>query len=271
MKVDYLFLIPLNPESASNDMRRALRKLCLEQVSAIKASKRVWLLGTDTSPHPDFEAIKTAGRSKEDKLYEAGFLLEKEVDTARYLVRLDDDDLVNPAVFDAAVNYPDFDCLYDHTHWFYDLSSGRCSTQQRPWIPNTAIHAMHHAVQRIPAIGGSTLADDENFLFACDHSRAWHAYYTGKNLVRTDKDNPLYLRVLSPRSRSAGGSDDFKTTFPYYLQRFGTWKSHFPFQEDTMRPQLIDLWEKQEDALEEWSLPSKSFVSRFLNKIKSSK
>jgi hypothetical protein len=271
MKVDYLFLIPLNPESASNDMRRALRKICLEQVSAIKASKKVWLLGTDNSLHPDFEAIKTAGRSKEDKLFEAGFLLEREKDTARYLVRLDDDDLVNPAVFDAAAKLPDFDCFYDHTHWFYDMSSGRCSTQQRPWIPNTAIHRMEHAMMKVPALGGSTLAGDDNFLFACDHSRAWHAYYTGMNLVKADQNNPLYLRVLSPRSRSAGGSDEFQETFPYYLQRFGTWKSHFPFQQEKLHPMLKQIWEGNEGPLREWTLPSKSFVSRFLNKIKTAK
>lgn len=268
MTVDYLFLIPLNPESASNDMRRALRKVCLEQVSRITASKQVWLLGTDTSPVPGFEAIKTAGRSKEDKLFEAGFLLEKQAPSARYLVRLDDDDMVNPAVFDAAAAYPDFDCLYDNTHWFYDMSSGRCATQQRPWIPNTAIHAMEHAMKRVPAIGGSTLAGNENFLFACDHSRAWHAYYTGMRTRTTDPNNPLYLRILSPRSRSAGGSDEFEQTFPYYLQRFGTWKSPFPFEADTLHPTLKHIWESHEGPLRKWQLPGKSFVSRFLKKIK---
>jgi hypothetical protein len=267
MTTDYLFLIPLTPDSASSDMRRALRKLCFAQISKLKASKKVWLLSESEVEDPDFEVVKTSGYSKEDKLFEAGFLLQKQAPQARYLVRLDDDDLINPAVFDAAAAQ-DFDCLYDPMHWFYDLSSGRTSAQKRAWIANTAIHRMEHALAMVPARGGSRLAAGTNFLFACDHSQAWHLYYADKNAVQTNTDHPLYLRILSPRSRSSGGSDDFENTFPFYLQRFGSWNSPFPFEEVALHPQLEALWTEREGPLREWKLPQKSFVSRFLNKMK---
>lgn len=267
MTTDYLFLIPLTPDDASSEMRRALRKLCFAQLSKLKATKRVWLLSESEVDDPDFEVVRTRGISKEDKLYEAGFILEKQPDIARYLVRLDDDDLINPAVFDAAAK-GDFDCLYDSIHWFYDLSSGRCSAQQRPWIANTAIHKMAHALTQVKAMGGSRLAADTNFLFACDHSQAWHLYYTGKKTEQTDPDHPLYLRILSPRSRTSGGSDDFDRTFPYYLARFGNWGSPFPFDADELEEALKTLWRAKEGKLREWNLPERSYVSRFLNKLK---
>lgn len=266
MTTEFLFLIPLTPDKDSSEMRKALRKLCFAQLSKLKASKRVWLLSESEVDDPDFEVIRTTGFTKEDKLYEAGFMLENQPDIARFLVRLDDDDLINPEVFDAAAG-GNFDCLYDPVHWFYDLSSGRCSAQKRPWIANTAIHKMEHGLATVPAAGGSRLAADTNFLFACDHSRSWHLYYGDKNTEQTDPDVPLYLRILSPRSRSSGGGDDFEKTFPYYLQRFGPWKSPFPFDEEELLPALKNLWIEREGALREWNLPEKSFVSRFLNKL----
>lgn len=267
MITDYLFLIPLTPDHASSDMRKALRKLCFAQLSKLNATKRVWLLSESEVDDPDFEVVKTRGFSKEDKLFEAGFLLKEQPQLARYIVRLDDDDLINPEVFDAAAT-GDFDVMYDAVHWFYDLSSGRCSAQKRPWIANTAIHKAEHALAMVPARGGSRLAAETNFLFACDHSQAWHRYYADRNAQVCDPDHPLYLRILSPRSRTSGGSDDFENTFPFYLQRFGSWKSPFPFEAEALHSALKELWINREGALREWKLPQKSFASRFLNKMK---
>ncbi len=271
MALDYLFLIPLTPDKASSKMRKALRKLCFAQLSKLKASKRVWLLSESAYDDPDFELVKTRGISKEDKLFEAGFLLEQEKELPRYLVRLDDDDLINPAVFDRMAEAPDFDCLHDPVHWFYDLSSGRCSAQKRPWIANTAIMRTEHALAKVPAMGGSKLASDTNFLFACDHSQAWHLYFNGRDVRHSDENDPIYLRILSPRSVSSGGSDDFDLTFPFYLRRFGSWKSPFPFDKETLEPELRSLWIEMEGPLRDWKLPEKSFVSRFLNKLNPTK
>ncbi len=271
MTADFLFLIPLTPDSASNEIRRELRKRCFAQLERLQATKKVWLLGDFETDHPDFEVVSTRSITKEDKLFEAGFMLEKRPDIARFLVRLDDDDMINPALFDAIARMDDFDAYTDRTHWFYDLSSAHCSAQERTWMPNTIIHRFDHAIQKVKARGGSTLAGDTNFLFACDHSKSWHFYYTGKNVKVADPRNPVYLRILSPKSRSAGGSDDFEKTFPHYLMRFGTWKSMFPFDEEILAPALKDIWTKYEGPLRNWVFPKKSFVSRFLNKIKTTK
>lgn len=266
MKVDYLFVIPLTPESAGNQIRKELRDCCFEQITKLKASKKVWLLGPYHTNLPDFEVIETKGESKEDKLFEVGFLVNRTPEMARYLVRLDDDDMINPELFDKLAAL-DVDCMADRMHWFYDLSSARCSAQERPWIPNTAIQKMEHALTKVKSLGGSALAGDQNFLFALDHSKAWHKYYTGKAIHYTSPEEPLYLRILSPRSRTAGGSDDFENTFPIYLSRFGTWKSPFPFEKETLLPKLKAIWTNNEGELRNWVFPQKTFVSRFLNRI----
>lgn len=265
MQVDYLFLIPLMPAEKLDAQRAALRRLCFSQLRALEASYRVWLLGDMEDEIADFEFIKVKGVSKEDKLWEAGKILEAGyTPPAKYVVRLDDDDLINPEVFDALAG-EEFDCCTDRHHTFYDLSSGKVSSQKRNWFPNTVIHRFKHAMQKVPVQGGSTLAGKSNFLFACDHSRAWHLYYADKSVEYTPKENPLYMRVLNPGSITAQQTSN--NEYAGYLSGFGSWKSPFPLKNAELQNELKEIWFQENDSFKEYGFPNKSILKRVFERI----
>lgn len=265
MQVDYLFLIPLMPIAKMNPQRSALRKLCFSQLRKLNCSYRVWLLGDIEKNDTDFEIIKVKGVSKEDKLREAAKMLEASVvPPAKYLVRLDDDDLINPEVFDAFAK-EDFDCCTDRYHSFYDLSSGKVSSQKRNWFPNTTILRYNHAMQKVPVQGGTALTGKRNFLIACDHSRAWHLYFADKKVKYTLKNKCLYLRILNPGSITA--RKNTHTEYGEYLSGFGTWSSPFPLKDLSLQEDLKDIWFHENDSFEEYEFPEKGILKRMIERI----
>lgn len=268
MPSDFLFLIPLTPERFLDPQRRELQKLCFEQLEKLTCTKRVWLLGDGKFSQKDFESIQLKGDTKEDKLMEVGQILEKAYSpVAKYIVRLDDDDLINPAVFDRMAN-KDFDVCYDKHHWFYDISSARVGNQERAWIANTAIHKYERALQKVEALGGSPKAGDTNFLIACDHSQAWTPFYKNKKSVHLPSKTPLYLRILSPGSITAKNQNgQNQDEYFSYLTTFGNWNQDFPF-EDEVADKLKTIWIQNEGDLKEWSFPKKNLISRVLTKFK---
>jgi len=269
MPADFLFLIPTTPENLLDDQRRELQLLCFNQLLKLKSTIKVWILGESNFQHVNFELHKIDAPSKEDKLFYAGQQLESlEEIPAKYLVRLDDDDLINPEVFDK-VSGLNFDIAYDRHHWFYDLSSGMTSSQKRAWIPNTAIHRMDMAMEKVQRIGGSELAGKENYLFACDHSRAWQAYYEGKKVAHSNRETPLYLRVLNNSSRTARHSagDESKNEYFRYLKTFGNWDKRFPLN-SSLKSQLLEIGQLGGRSLESWNFPKPSLLQRIKSKIR---
>ena len=269
MQIDFLFLIPITPKNLLNDQRRALQSLCFNQLLELQSSYRVWLLGEADFFSDNFEQIELNASSKEDKLYLAGQKLESmKVFPARYLVRLDDDDLINPVVFDELAS-EQFDIAYDSHHCFYDLSSGLTSSQKREWIPNTAIHRMEMALEKVDKVGGSELAIEKNYLMACDHSKAWKSFYRGKKIKQSDPSKPIYLRVLNNSSRTALGSasNDSKNEYFRYLKTFGSWKSPFPL-ENELKNELLRIGKLGGRSLENWNFPKMSLLQRIKRKIR---
>lgn len=268
MPADFLFLIPLTPERFLDPQRRELQKLCFEQLERLTCSKQVWLLGDGEFSQKDFQSVQLNGDTKEDKLFEVGQMLEKSKNPlAKYIVRLDDDDLINPVVFDKMAN-EDFDVCYDKHHWFYDISSAQTGNQERAWIANTAIHKYDKALQKIKALGGSPKAGESNFLFACNHSQAWMPFYKDLKVVQLPSNTPLYLRILSPGSITAkiqnGQNQD---EYFSYLTTFGNWNNKFPF-DNQIAENLKAIWIQNEGALKEWNFPRNNLISRVLTKFK---
>lgn len=272
MKIETLFLIPLTPAEMLDDSRESLRKLCFRQIAGLKSSYRVWLLGdfVNTLNLPEhFEVISTEGKTKEDKLFEAGKLLEiNSKDSFQHLVRLDDDDLINSSVFDSN-SHGGFDCCVDSKHWFYDLSSGLLSSQERDWFPNTMIHSFANAMTKVPAIGGSEKAGKENYLFACDHSRAWKNYYENRKIEWVSGGNPLYIRVLNPGSITASakeisGKDDYRI----YLSTFGDWKADFPFDNRGLEQDLKNIWTDTSGELKTYTFPKRTVLTKIIQRLR---
>jgi len=269
MPADFLFLIPTTPENLLDDQRSELQLLCFNQILKLKSSRKVWILGDSKFQHDDFEVHNINASSKEDKLFLAGKKLESlKEPPAKNLVRLDDDDLINPEIFDK-LSRLSFDIAYDTHHWFYDLSSGLTSSQKRAWIPNTAIHRMDMAMEKVHRIGGSELSGKENYLFACDHSRAWQAFYEGKKVAHSNRENPLYLRILNNSSRTARHSagDESKNEYFRYLKTFGNWEKRFPLK-SSLKRELLEIGQLGGRSLESWNFPKPSFLQKIKSKIR---
>jgi len=241
--VDYLFIIPASPDLEKGSLRQELQKLCFQQLQKLEASYMVWLLGDADVEHSSFRKVICSGKSKEDKLKEAGDELNEMPRLAKYLVRLDDDDLINPHVFDnmATLN---FDIAFDKKHFFYDLATDLTSCQKRAWVPNTAILNYNSALTKVVAIGGAHTIDGMNYLFACDHSQAWHPFFEKMNVVHPEE--PIYLRILNPQSITAGGPKQFsKKNYFRYLDGFGTWRAPFPSSLVSVKFNLQSIRKKQ--------------------------
>jgi len=247
--IDYLFLIPTSPNLEEDSLRRGLQRLCFEQVKKLDAIFVVWLLGDAEVDHPHFKRIHCEGSSKEEKLKEAGDQLADMPRLAKYLVRLDDDDLINPEVFDRLAQ-ANFDIAYDRKHFFYDLATDLASSQKREWIPNTAIMDFEKAMTKVDArslsvaeVGGAVTEDSMNYLFACDHSQAWHPFFKGKQTVK--EKEPIYVRILNPQSITAGGGREFdENKYFRYLQGFGSWKAELPDALTSVKSELEEIRQK---------------------------
>ncbi|HKK40652.1 MAG TPA: hypothetical protein VJ949_14620 [Cryomorphaceae bacterium] len=240
--LDYLFLIPTSPNLEEGSLRRDLQRLCFQQVKKLDATFVVWLLGDAEVDHPHFKKIDCEGTSKEEKLKEAGDRLADMPRLAKYLVRLDDDDLINPEEFDRLAK-ANFDIAYDRKHFFYDLATNLASSQKREWIPNTAIMDFNHALTKVEAKGGAETEDDKNYLFACDHSRAWHPFFKGMRTIK--EKEPIYVRILNPQSITAGGTGEFdENKYFRYLQGFGKWRAELPAALTDVKSELENIRQK---------------------------
>ncbi|MEM9052268.1 MAG: hypothetical protein AAGC47_09475 [Bacteroidota bacterium] len=259
--LDFLFLVPLSPNLEEETLRGELQKLCFKQLDALSSSYQVWLLGEHDVDHQNFKSISCKGVSKEDKLKEVGDLLTKENQVAKYLVRLDDDDLINPKVFDSLAGQK-FDIAFDEKHCFYDLATNMSSVQERNWIPNTAVLKYSDALTRVKAIGGAKTEDGINYLFACDHSQTWHPYFENSDSIRLIE--PLYVRILNPSSITANVSGEFsEKNYFRYLQGFGTWEAQLPYSMSHLEDSLQRIRQKYFGLPLKFK-PKKSFFRRIL-------
>ena len=189
-----------------------------------------------------------------------------------YIIKLDDDDIILPNTLQVASKL-DFDCYCDAYHTFYDISSGIITQQKRNWIASTCIHKKEHAFKNFsPEILHSNFI---NSLFYGDHGRDWINYYKTKNIIYTSKENPVYVRVLSPTSITAGAkifpvkliSNIDMPTYYNYLKNFGTWnlstiKSFKIFQDD-----LRKNWESF-SGMKQSKIPNIPFIEKLKTKIK---
>ncbi len=234
--------MPASPNIQRDSLRGSLQTLCFSHLSKLKATYTVLVLGNTEVSLQGITVFDCKSVSKEEKLKEVGDYLATRDQLARYLVRLDDDDFINTDVFDQLAEKK-FDIAYDRKHFFYDLATGKSSLQKRDWIPNTAVHDYAKALEIIPSIGGASTLDGKNYLFACDHSRAWHPFY--ERLSSTHPKEPVYMRVLNPQSITALDAGSFsENEYFRYLEKFGRWNAKIPDSMRDLIPQLESIREK---------------------------
>lgn len=240
MSKRFLFITPLTPKR----ILTPLRSLLFEQyINALKKQSYTnWeaiLIGEEDNVDGNIKYLSVKAESKEIKLiFAKEYILSLKI-KPDYIIRIDDDDVINPFVLERIADL-DFDCYVDAHHAFYDLTTGMISLQKREWFANTVIHKYEHAMKE--------MEEDQIPLIQCDHSKAWVNFYKNKKILFADKRSPIYLRILSPTTVTSGihGNnkstlekyDDFKsnvvklrsledvdfTAYKSYIKGFGTWK-----------------------------------------------
>lgn len=214
MSKRFLFITPLTPKHLLTPLRELLFNQFLFALN--NQSYPNWeaiLIGDEEKTEGKIKYLKVQALSKEIKLIFAKEYILNLKEKPDYIIRIDDDDIINPFVLEK-ISGLEFDCYADNYHAFYDIVSGKISQQNRPWLANTVIHKYEHAMIEYGV--------DKTPLFLCDHSKSWHDYYKDKKVIFSSKKHPIYLRVLSPTSITAE-TNELKS-YNLYLKGFGKWK-----------------------------------------------
>lgn len=220
----FLFIIPLTPLDRLTEERKLLQTTCFNLL--IKQTYKHWkalLIGEYTpeiiSDQNYFIQINYNG-TKEQKLKIAcDFIVNNSIDTD-YVIRLDDDDFINPYILSEIKNLQ-FDVFVDSYHHFLCYFRKKYTRQFRPWFPNTFIIRKKIALIKKEHVSVHELFnDDQRYLIENDHQNIHH-YFTKnkKKIIINRKNYPLYLRTINLSSITASYSKDFND----YMNTFGIW------------------------------------------------
>jgi hypothetical protein len=224
MPKSFLFIIPLTPVSHLTADRRILRKLCFDVLSQqTYPNWKALLVGNpidEVNYGGNFIQLEFEGH-KEEKLQKATEYVLSAGLSGDYIIRLDDDDVFNPGLL-KKLECVNFDLYVDKYHSFWDSSTGRVSQKIRYWFPNTCIHKREHALSVFGAFppGEYTRFKDQPFLIENEHND-FHFYYNQQHqIIFSEKNDPLYLRILNPGSITSLQAQDYSD----YINHFGYWK-----------------------------------------------
>ena len=214
----FLIVTTLHPKSLlAGNIRYELFKLYRKSINSINYSNFKVLISSDKEVELDEEYIflKSASETKEKRLVEVKEHLLKNEYKFDYILRLDDDDIINPFAFQK-VNTLNCDVYTDEYHSFLDFETGKIAQQKREWFPNTTILKYELAFEN--------LFLDNALFFNYQHSY-WHHYLKEKsiNIQYASKSNPLYVRALNKASITS--NLDGENVYANYLKGFGNWKS----------------------------------------------
>ena len=256
----YCFIIPRTPVSHRTPERERLWSLALK--SLFIQTSQDWqaiIIGPVEKELEDdkrFLFIEHDLLDKRKKVVEAvRFIIEHQLNFD-YLIRFDDDDLINRNILhDISLQSMNFNCIVDRFHAFLESDYKLVSLQEREWFPNTCAHAFDDAVQVVK------YGDEENFLIAHDHSVSWHKYYKEKAVQYTDKQSPFYLRVISKTSITS----NLKKSYFDYLSSFGDW--NFNMDDFKQFNEIRDNDNKNKSVMKKTAFRYMIAVRRLKNRI----
>lgn len=249
----FLFITHLTPKRYRSPLREEL--ISIMQSSLLGQTYTAWQalwIGEEERLNGNIREVKVLNGNREElgrslrETYARPDVRDM-IAACNYIVKLDDDDVISADILEK-VSRLEFDCYCDEYHTFYDIMSGIVTQQKRNWIASTSIHKKEHALilpgRNTP---GANLIDS---LFYTDHAKDWINYYAEKNLKYAERGAPVYLRVLSPTSITAGAgirrvlaANDIDLQRYYtYRRQFGTWKSKHITGFAPYLPQLNRVW-----------------------------
>jgi hypothetical protein len=242
-----VFITHLSPQGIRSSLRQVLIETMEKSLHAQTYPhwRALWI-GENEREDDKIKEIAYSKNNPLKEVYTRADVLEF-INDCDYLVKLDDDDIIMPYTLERGLQH-DFDVYCDNYHTFYDCSSGVLTQQKRPWIASTCIHKKEHAWAK--QIGEGQADNFVNSLFYASHGRDWITFYANKKIVYAQPEFPVYVRVLSPTSITAGAK-----TFPVksiadielkqyhkYLRQFGIWSPQNITAFDQFRPLLENGW-----------------------------
>ena len=227
MSNTFIFVIPLTPESNLTPLRKELQQLCFKTLLSQTYSNWKALLVGAVAPKGlednRFIHISEEGY-KELKLQHAVKYIQETNLKSDYIIRLDDDDLINPSILKYYATSR-ADVIVDLSQWFIEWESKRISKDFKPWFANTVLHKREHALAEFGVIAREGVSQINSYvpLIATNHA-LMHIYYKGKNIKFAPRNKPIYLRVINPDSITSNNSQSYQG----YLRNFGLWKKQIP-------------------------------------------
>lgn len=267
----FLFLTHSTPLSKRTSLRHSLNRIYIQAlISQSYANWNVAVLGDSIASDDDrfhffdLPDVSTAEKHKHVLDLFKSDSFKKLLDSADYIVKLDDDDIISPSLLDTLKEF-NGDLYYDSYHTFFDITKGSLTQQKRPWIASTCVHKKEHALAEWKSEGASSVG---NLLYS-DHSKSWHLYYSKYNIQDAARKHPVYMRILSPSSitaaHTAASSNDTAVAFNEYLKKFGNWDAVPVNDFDCYMELLHQVWKNFSGK--SWEVGRKSRFS-FFNWIK---
>lgn len=247
----FLFITHITPKAKRSGLRQDLIDIYYKGLlSQTYAHWKVLILGEGNVVDERFTVVPLIDGTKEEKFADKKIIYNSEhvvalVNEADYIVKLDDDDVISPTILDHLKNFQG-DMYCDRNHCFYNLAGGQITNQKRNWMASTCVHKREHAFAPWTGEGSSV---DGTVLYS-EHSKAWQAYYADKKVVIADPKHPVYMRVLSPTSITAGarnkkvnkvGDVDWNG-YQTYLSGFGNWQDPSICDFDEYLDSLKQAW-----------------------------
>jgi hypothetical protein len=243
----FLFITHLTPKAKRSALREGLLELMDESLKAQSYNEwKALRIGEEERTEGPIQTVDAASTESLRAVYLRPDV-KALIDWADYIVKLDDDDIILPHTLEIASKM-EFDLYADRFHTFHDITTGRTTQQQRPWIAAACIHKKEHA---ITLNRGEGVADNFiNSLFYGEHGRDWIAYYSKRNIRFAQPTTPVYVRVLSPSSKSSGAisfpahslADIDMKAYTAYVRGFGSW-NHYPIRNfASYLPKLQKVW-----------------------------
>ena len=249
MSKKFLFITHLSPLAIRSSLRQGLIESMQKSLynQSYKNWKALWI-GEREFEDDHIKEVKLNGKNELSSVYSRKDVLDY-INDCDYIVKLDDDDIILPNTLKIASGF-DFDCYCDAYHTFYDISSGVLTQQKRPWIASTCIHKKEHAL--IHQNGEEKAENFVNSLFYGNHAKDWITFYKNKKVIYADKKNPVYVRILSPTSITAGAktfpvksiNDTDMIHYYKYLKEFGVWHNVILNQFEQFKSDLSASWFK---------------------------
>jgi len=190
----FLIIIAHTPGPYRTAFRDLLFARCLESLQNIQYDLwECWVISDETKQTGNIKFLDFPAVTKKEKIIAA---LDHYTETRQsfdYVMRLDDDDLISPHIFQR-MSGVSCDAIYDPTQVLYDLVNDRFFFARYPWYANSVIHKMEHALH--------AFTNPEPYMLAGDHDQTFHIYYQDKHRVVTHLWSPAYVRIYHPDTAS---------------------------------------------------------------------